>query len=240
MEMKKKGMRRLAVNGGYSLIQMEHPMEANLTYEVASVGCTGEAKDDAEIRALTPVKAKTLRRYFGAAIDKDARVLIGKLHRGENDRVYFRVLSNTQLSQMGPEKIKDLQVLIRESTTGAALDLIEMEKSLERQSQDARFRQLRSNTAHSLRANWTISFRIYDLETAASSPDELVTAYMLARATTVEVYDYGHGYFRKSSHDALVEQRRCKAIESQKELEKQDLCRKLGVGSLRDVKSLMA
>lgn len=228
------------MSGGYSLIQMEHPMEADLRYEISTAGCTDAERDEVEARALTPVKIKTLKQYFNVVASRDAGVLLGKFRHEVSGRNCFRVLSSTQLSQLDSEGVANMQVLIRESTAGAALDLIAMGETLERQGEGARFKELRSNTAHSLRANWTISFRIYDLETVAPSPDELVTAYMLARAKNLEIYDYSHGYFRKSSHDALVEQRRSKAIESQKELEKQDLCRKLGIGSLRDVKSLMA
>lgn len=226
-------MKRLGCKDGFSMIQMVHPMEAGLIYEVSSTGCAAEAKGDVEMRALTPVGVKTLKQYLDVAMSPEARILIGEFHQSDDGKARFRVLSNTQLSKMSSEAIEGLQVLIRESTTEAALDLVDMEERLNgRYGEGARFVQLQANKQHSMRAQWAITYRIYDLKTSALSAEELVTAYMLARAMNVEIYDYSHGRFKMSLHDDLVARRKCRAAKKQEEMEQLDLKRRLGIASM--------
>ncbi len=227
--MEMKCMERVGCRNGLAMIRITHPMEASLMYEVPSFGCTGAEKDAAEARVLTPVKIRTLRQYFDTRVSQEARILLGKFRRDEDGVAYFRVMSNTQLSKKDPEEIKALQILIRESATGPALDLLEMEKSLDDdRARGARFTQLRANTTHSLRAHWAISYRIYDMGSVVSSPEELVTAYMLARAASAKNYDYSHGYFKKTYYDDLAEKRKSNEIEQWKRMEQRDLFKLLG------------
>ena len=228
MEMETTYVKQLGCRNGASVIQMLHPMEADLLYEVSAFGYAGEDKSMTELRLLTPVKAKTLKSLFNVAIDKDARILLGKLDCSRDDKPHFTVVSNVKLAKMSSESVQSLQVLIRESTSGAFLDVTSMEKNLnEGYGKDARFKQLRANKLHSQWAHWTIRYRIYDLEAVVSSVEEMVTAYMLLRETTDKLYDYSHGYMKMSSHDVLEERRRRKELEKLKESEQQDLHRRL-------------